>query len=255
MNIRAITSYNQNFQARYKVKKITAQDIEKFEKLALGATAIGAGASSIGDGAFSLNLAPDSVYKSTPDEVLMSHDSILNADNNGKAVPVQSTVFPLAMTVGGFASSNFGSNALENALSEKVDVQKTPAKKEAVLNAESEKKYAQTLFSGASYLGAAAASLYSGFDGEHVNQMLPDSLQSAPGLDVKEPALGSGNKPHYVSNVQDCAPSSALSGIISLGVPSTAGSYAFMTKASDMKSSQFVVDTYTSNKNNKKIPT
>ena len=110
MNINHITSYNQNFQARIKLKA------PKLETL-LGTSALLGGAASIADSALSVGMVidPESINASSP-TVFNSHESILfSTPESAKiAIPYQTTVFPSCMSLGGSYLSSIGTDYINS---------------------------------------------------------------------------------------------------------------------------------------------
>ena len=242
MNINATTSYSQNFQARIKMNK---PKLEILAQSALGTSALAAGAATVAEGAFSFNTLGDNAYsiESLPKEVVDSHKDFLTSvghryDAAGEAggIPVQSTVVPFGLSTSGFGISGLASNAYKNAFGEDnlkaTTVMPIDASKAVLAN-----KSAQKSLLGSSYLGTAAASLYSGFKGDELNQILPESLKS---------------NPQYLNQLER---SSQITGEFSASIPVVLGSGKTVSIASDTKSGQFVADTFLGDgKSNKKIP-
>lgn len=255
MNINATTPYSQNFQARIKMNK---PNLKVLAQSAIGTGALASGAAAIAEGSFSanavFNVNPYSI-ESIPKNVVDSHAEILTSAGHGYdaagdwgGVPSQSTVAPIGLSAGGTYLSNLASNAYKKVLDE--DDVKAFSDSSAASLANKSTLYS---LSGTSYLGTAAASLYSGFNGdvlEHANQALPHAVQSHPGY--PEP-YEYGDEPtgSYVGQSID---SSAVSGVGSVGLPLAAGISDLLSKASDTKSSQFVADTLSDGKTDKKLP-
>ena len=250
MNINAATSYNQNFQARIKINK---PNLKVLAQSAIGTSALAAGGASIAEGGFSANAVfnenPYSI-ESIPKEAVDSHKEMLTSAGHGydaagewEGIPCQTTVAPMGMIASGVVSSNAAVNAYKKALNDNnMDVSANSSM------AISANKSVQKSMLGAGYLGTAAASLYSGFNGEEVNHMLPHSVQSHAGYN---PHPEVDDCASYVGNMSDA---SIISGALSLGLPIASGSLNLLSKASDTKSSQFVADTLSDGKTGKKIP-
>lgn len=243
MNINATTSYSQNFQARIKMNK---PKLEILAQTALGTSALATGAATVAEGAFSFNAAfGDDAYsiESIPREVVNSHKDFLTSaghryDAAGETggLPVQSTIVPFGLSASGSGISGLASNAYKNAFGEDnlkaTTVMPIDASKAVLAN-----KSAQKSLLGSSYLGTAAASLYSGFKGDELNQILPESLKSNPQV------------------LNQFEKSSQITGEFSASIPVVLGSGKIASIASDTKSGQFVADTFLGDgKSNKKIP-
>ena len=250
MTINATTPYSPSFQARIKMNK---PNLEVLAKAAIGTSALVTGAASVADGAFSANAVfNDNPYsiESIPNDVVDSHKGILTSAGHGydaagewEGIPCQSTIAPIGMTTSGVVSSKAAINAYKQALGN----ENLEAATNSSLAASANKSTLYSL-SGASYLGTAAASLYSGSNGEELNQMLPHSIQSHAGYN---PNPEIDDCASYVGNMSE---GSEVSGASSLGLPLVAGSSGLISRASDTKSSQFIADTLSDGKTDKKIP-
>ncbi len=244
MNINAVTSNNQSFQARIKMNK---PKLEVLAQAAIGTSALAAGAVTVAEGGLSvyaLNDNPQGI-ESLPKEVVDSHKDFLTSaghryDAAGETggIPVQSTVAPFGLSASGIAISNLGSNAFKNAFGED-NLEATTVMPIDASKAISANKSAQKSLLGSSYLGTAAASLYSGAtNSDFVNNMLPESVKLDPFCRDKE-----------ISGQM-----SLLSGGLSASASVALGSGKLASMASDTKSSQFVADTFTDGKTDKKLP-
>jgi hypothetical protein len=230
MNISAITPYSQNFQARIKMNK---PKLEVLAQSAIGTSALATGAATIAEGAFSMNAIGDNAYsiESIPKEVVDSHKGFLTSaahryDAAGETggIPVQSTVAPSAMIASGIYASAGASNAYKNAFGED-NLKATTVIPFDASKAVSADKSAQKSMLDSSYIGTAAACLYSGINGQD----------------------GCGD----AKKLADLA---LVTGGLSVSVPAALGSGQLASMASDTKSSQFVADTLSSEKTDKKLP-
>ena len=230
MNINVTTPYNQNFQARIKMNK---PKLEVLAQAAIGTSALATGAATIAEGAFSINAIGDNAYsiESIPKEVVDSHKGFLTSaahryDAAGEAggIPVQSTVFPFGLSSLGIAPISAGSNAYKNAFGED-NLKATTVMPFDALKVVSANESAQKTILGTGYLGTAAASLYSGIAGQD----------------------GQGD-------AKDIADMSLITGGLSASFPAAIGSGKLASMASDTKSSQFVADTLSDGKTDKKLP-
>lgn len=117
MNIQ--TNYiTPNFQARIKLK---APNKEILTRSVMGTTVLGTAAASLAQGVISgmqvEGGGPESVVNTlqnmdseTLKDMLYSQKQILLNDNNGRGIPIQSTIFPLASISSGVYSAYAGSN-------------------------------------------------------------------------------------------------------------------------------------------------
>lgn len=245
MNINTTTPHNQNFQARIKMNK---PNLKVLAQAALGTSALAAGAATVAEGGLSvyaLNDNPQGIG-SIPNEVVKSHHEFLystgepqyDAAGEKPQFPVQSTIAPSAMLAGGSYMSLPSYNAFKNAFGEDK-LEATTVMPIDASKAVSANKSAQKVMLGTSYLGTAAASLYSGAtNSDFVNNMLPESVKLDPFCRDKE-----------ISGQM-----SLLSGGLSASAPVALGSGKLASMASDTKSSQFVADTFTDGKTDKKLP-
>lgn len=107
MNINSVNSYNQNFEAKFKMSPADQKLLKKAATVATGASMIGYGAWSLGT-----LLAPDHLnfmVESLPDGLVKSHEGALtSATENG--LPAQSTMAPETL-------STFGAGFMQDGLS------------------------------------------------------------------------------------------------------------------------------------------
>ena len=242
MNLSINNSINNqpNFQARIKIGK---PSLKAITQSAIGTSAFAAGSVAAGTGVLSVDALGDtgSITHALPidkeladgihkglQEALYSADTRYDAAGETGGIPVQSTIAPSGFA--GSATMSFigGSNAFTNAIG-KDNLSATTRMPINTSEALSANKLFQKSAFGTAYSGIAAASLYSGFDGNPIGE--DSTLQGT-----------------------DSQKLSAIFGTGSVSVPLFAGSIYGADKISNTKSGQFVKETLTENKSNTNIP-
>lgn len=225
-----------NFEARIKLK---SPNTKALLQGSVGAAVLSTGAAALADGAISLNATAtpgpnytNSINNTPPasisDDILKSHEDILTSakeyhDGVGyvKEIPVQSTILPAAMTVGGCLGVSGGLNGLNNASNGGLDrssVNSVNCSKYTSTN----KNFHKTVM-GTGLLATAAGSLYSGYD---------------------------GGKPYTEEQYL-----SRLGGYSTIGTPAIIGSDKLSNLDSSKNSSNFLSETLLEGPNkNKKLP-
>lgn len=229
-----------NFQARIKIGKPSLKTIAQ---TAIGTSAVVGGSAAAGVGVLSVDALGDTgsithalpIDKGTADSLhqglqgsLYSADTKHDAAGEIKGIPVQSTIVPSGFVGSAAMSFNAGSNAFINAYGKDNLLASTQAPINTSEALSANKLFQKSAF-GTAYSGLAAASLYSGFDGNPIGE--DSTLQGT-----------------------DSQKLSAMSGSLSVSVPLFAGSIYGADKISNTKSGQFVKETLSENKSNTNIP-
>lgn len=259
LSFNSTIQHQPNFQARIKIGK---PSIKAITQATIGTSALAAGAASMAEAGVSGSALSDANPMNLPQEVMNLHHNVLlsageHYDNAGvrEGIPVQSTAAPTSCAISGVVSSGMAENASYNASNVGIS-EISVAKPIEAIKTLAANKLAQKSAIGTSYLGLAAASIYSGLHPEF-EDMLPQSVQGMSGSPEDYADNNGYVDPYYYDSQSykgDYAESLMSTGLSAIGLPTSSLCSKGLEKSSDTKSSQFVKETLTENKSNTNIP-